>query len=67
MKFRQKDGLKRHIVAIHSVNKNRHHECDICHKVLQSKNSLTVHRRKHTTTELEAGLAELNDESGEAT
>lgn len=54
IKFRQKDGLKRHIMAKHTDQKpvNQIYVCEICQKILLSKYSLRVHRNRHSTQEL---------------
>lgn len=54
IKFRQKDGLKRHIAAKHAPDRSKHHVCDICGKVLLSKYSLNMHLNRHTNQELTA-------------
>lgn len=48
MKFRQKDGLKRHENAKHANKEHKPYPCDVCNKVLQSKYSLAFHKSKHT-------------------
>lgn len=48
MKFRQKDGLKRHENAKHTNKPSNPYPCDVCGKVLQSKYSLKFHLRKHS-------------------
>lgn len=47
VKFRQKDGLKRHVAAKHTTQRTKQHMCDLCGKILLSKYSLNVHRNKH--------------------
>lgn len=48
MKFRQKDGLKRHENAKHTNKPTTPYPCDVCGKILQSKYSLKFHMEKHT-------------------
>lgn len=53
VKFRQKDGLKRHVIAKHTSTRDRQFECNVCKKVLLSKLSLASHRSKHDSVELD--------------
>lgn len=54
VQFRQKDGLKRHILAKHTPNTTKYHVCEVCGKTLLSKYSLNMHVNKHTAKEVAA-------------
>lgn len=54
IKFRQKDGLKRHVAAKHAPQRSKYHICDVCGKVLQSKYSHSMHMSRHSSKEIAA-------------
>lgn len=48
MLFRQRDGLKRHVLIRHGEPEDNGHTCPYCKKVLFSKFTLKMHMKKHT-------------------
>lgn len=57
VKFRQKDGLKRHIVAKHpSTGKKKNYKCSLCNKKsFSSKYTLNAHQAKYCEGREERG------------
>lgn len=60
VKFRQKDGLKRHVAAKHAPTRAKYHICDVCGKVLLSKYSLNMHLSRHSSKEIAAAKRNRN-------
>lgn len=54
IRFRQKDCLKRHIIAKHAPDRVKHFVCEVCGKNLLCKYSLKMHLSRHGAHEIAA-------------